>query len=126
MDKPKTTYKVIPFEEVKNENGVMFYELLVNGKSHVREFIDSIPEKSVYRKRFYNMVALMDNFSPTHFMPNTKFRPIEGSDECFEFKAKGIRLYVLKRLPNMYVVIGGYKDDQKADIKKLKRLIKDF
>lgn len=104
----------------------MFYELIVNGKSHVREFIDNLPEKSVYRKRLSSVIALMDFFSPTRLMPHTKFRPIKGAKDCFEFKAKGIRLYVVKRLPNMYVVIGGYKDDQDADIEKLKRLIKDF
>lgn len=37
-----------------------------------------------------------------------------------------MRVYVIKQQPNFYIIIGGYKANQKADIAKIDRLVADL
>lgn len=42
-------------------------------------------------------------------------------------KKNDIRVYVIMRKPNVFVVVlGGYKGEQNSDIKRIKKLFNDF
>lgn len=41
-------------------------------------------------------------------------------------KKNDIRVYVIMRKPNVFVVMGGYKGEQNSDIKRIKKLFNDF
>lgn len=70
----------------------------------------------------------MDMLSPSTLLPKEKFRHIEGlkSPYYWEFKMKDIRVYVYRKEPSFFIILGGYKGKQKADIKRIKKLFKDF
>lgn len=71
---------------------------------------------------------MMDSFSSRNLLPGKKFRKIKGKGrtDLYEFKSQNIRVYVLLCTPDMYLVLGGYKQNQKADIDRLKRQLKDL
>lgn len=41
-------------------------------------------------------------------------------------KKNDIRVYVIMRKPNVFVVLDGYKGEQNSDIKRIKKLFNDF
>ena len=41
-------------------------------------------------------------------------------------KKNDIRVYVIMRKPNVFVVLGGYKGEQNSVIKRIKKLFNDF
>ena len=41
-------------------------------------------------------------------------------------KKNDIRVYVIMRKPNVFVVLGGYKGEQNSDIKRIKKSFNDF
>ena len=61
-------------------------------------------------------------------LPKKKFRHIEWSerDDLFEFKKNQMRVYVVKQGDVIYIVMGGWKNNQKLDISKFKKRIKTF
>ncbi len=72
--------------------------------------------------------ALMENFGTDLLLPKEKFRQVEslGRNNLFEFKKNNIRVYVIKKEPDMLVVLGGSKNTQQADYKWMKKALKDF
>ncbi|MDL2255184.1 hypothetical protein LJC38_01185 [Parabacteroides sp. OttesenSCG-928-K15] len=44
----------------------------------------------------------------------------------YEFKSGSLRLYVIKEDPNVVIVLGGYKTDQKKDIKRFSQICKNY
>lgn len=70
----------------------------------------------------------MDGICDQIRYPSSKFNHIEDNNrsDIFEFKKDRLRVYVLKQKPNFFIILGGYKDRQKKDIKILKSKIKDF
>lgn len=72
--------------------------------------------------------ALMENFGPDLLLPKEKFRLVEnlGRNDLFEFKKNNIRVYVIKKEPDMLVVLGGSKNTRQADYKWMKKALKDF
>lgn len=69
----------------------------------------------------------MDSFS-SNFLPSSKFRQIKGlrRKDVYEFKNKDIRVYVLMKKPNIFVILGGYKGTQDKDINRIDNLFNDF
>lgn len=118
-------FTIEPFELVVNRT-FSFFKLLVNGKSLFDEFTKDI--KNIKdEKALSGIIALMDNFGSC-LLPNTKFRKIQGTkrDDLFEFKKNNIRVYVLKKEPSIFVVLGGYKTKQKSDIARMDKILSDL
>ena len=70
----------------------------------------------------------MENFSFNQKLPKEKFRPIKSikRKNVYEFKKNNIRVYVLMQEPDMFVILGGYKADQKKDIHKVDLYTKEL
>lgn len=122
-----TKYNAVPFEVV-NSPYYFYYKLIVDDVSHFDEFCEAIKRDITAQKNLNGIIALMDNFSPHTMLPQTKFRHIQGGkrSDLFEFKKGVVRVYVIKQQPNIYVVMGGLKNDQISDIKKFIVYTKDF
>lgn len=118
------------FEDVRNENGFSFLKLHIDGKCQFEEFYNQIREhrqNSQDAKSLDKIIALMDFYGAT-LLPKEKFRMIKDSsrNDVFEFKAKNIRVYVVIRKPEVFIVMGGYKANQEKDIEKVLSRIKEF
>ena len=112
-------YETRPFEYVNNKD-CRFYESSVNGKYLYQEFLLGLK----YKK---NDLRKLDQFGAL-LLPKTKFRYIGDKQhpDLYEFKKNDIRVYVIMRKPNVFVVLGGYKGEQNSDIKRIKKLFNDF
>lgn len=120
-------YTVRTFDLVNNES-YQFYEVSVNGRYMFREFVETLGGNGMDLKKLKAIYRYMDIISPRVLLPKTKFRHIEDKDNplYWEFKKGDIRVYVVRKEPSMFVVLGGHKGRQKADIKRMKSLFKDF
>lgn len=61
-------------------------------------------------------------------LPESKHRIIKDAEQrdIWEFKKNNIRVYVVKTMKEVYIVMGGYKADQKRDIERVKRRVQQF
>lgn len=118
-------YETRRFEPVNNVE-YDFYEVSVNGKYLCQRFLDEIKEERD-KKKLFKIYAYMDSFS-SNFLPSSKFRQIKGlrRKDVYEFKNKDIRVYVLMKKPNIFVILGGYKGTQDKDINRIDNLFNDF
>ena len=113
-------YETRPFEYVNNKD-CRFYEASVNGKYLYQEFLIGLKDKKNDLRKLNSIYAYMDQFGAL-LLPKTKFRHIGDKQhpDLYEFKKNDIRVYVIMRKPNVFVVLGGYKGEQNSDIKRIK------
>lgn len=119
------------FEDVRNENGFRFLKLYIDDKCQFEEFYNNIREhyaKSSDAKSLDKIIALMDSYGAAILLPKEKFRAIKNSErsDVFEFKNKSIRVYVVIRDREVYIVMAGYKNNQDRDVARLMNRIKEF
>lgn len=114
--------------ELVNNPNCNFYNLWVDGKCLFNEFYNEVSKNSSDFRHMTRIVAMMDSFSEHIKLPAKKFRQVKGAgrQDLFEFKYQDIRVYILLCMPDIYLILGGYKHNQKADINRLKRQLKDF
>lgn len=119
-------YSTKKIDIIHNTNGITFYKLLFEGKCLFDEFVEKINLVDIDKKHFISLVAWLENYSPTLFMPSTKIEHIHqvGRSDVFEFKKDNLRVYAILQNPNVFVILGGYKTEQKNDIKHIKSLLK--
>lgn len=104
-----------------------YYKLYVNNKCYFDEFYEEVMDRVNEKKDMDAIVSLMDDLG-AQMLPSVKFNYIHDPkrNDLYEFKKNKLRVYVIKQKPCIYVVMGGYKNNQKADIEKFKKRIKDF
>jgi hypothetical protein len=97
-----------------------FYLLYKNGRCYFEEFVNSLKQKSDLDE-LDKIRALMD--SDINRLPPTKYRHIIGGkydrNDVYEFKSKHLRIYAIKKEPDFYLILGGYKKGQEKDISKI-------
>lgn len=120
-------YETSRYELVNNEI-YRFKKLTINGRCHIQEFYESIQKQPKLLAKFDAIIAYMDKMGPHIRYPQEIFRQIKGVDrqDVFEFKKKPLRVYVVKQEPDIFVVLGGMKNEQDDDIRWLKKALKDF
>lgn len=120
-------YSRVSCDLVFNEEYV-FYKLVINGKCQFDEFLREIEENVQRAKSFKSIIALMDSFSASRKLPDTKFRYIHSKcrTDMYEFKKNDVRVYVIKAESDITIAMGGYKNNQKKDLLKLDRDLKDY
>lgn len=113
--------------DLVNNPTYVYYKLYVDGKCQFDEFYNEVIRDVKKSKDMAAIINLMDNLGAM-MLPSTKFNHIQDSQRCdlFEFKKNSLRVYVISRKPEIYVVMGGDKKDQKQDIAKFKKKVKDF
>lgn len=114
--------EIIDCDLVNNQNGYVFKKLCVGGVCQFDDFYDEVSRSKLEYKNLVGIIALMDSFGGS-LLPKEKFRQIKnvGRSDIYEFKKKGIRVYVMLQKPDVLIILGGYKKNQTQDIKLLKR-----
>lgn len=127
---PHQTMNEYRFKEFDLPKGgkYKYYKLHINGSCQFDEFMEEVAANAIDNKWFGYIIRYMEAMTHPHSLDTTKFNPIKGTgrDDVYEFKKKNIRVYVIEKKPDMYIILGGYKTTQKADIKLLKSRIKDL
>lgn len=127
VTKPMDNFRFEIFDDVNNPH-YTFYKLYIEDKCFFDEFLEEEVTGTPEEKDYNSIISMMDYFSPQIQLPKKKFRHIEWSerDDLFEFKKNQMRVYVVKQDDAIYIVMGGWKKNQKSDISKLKKRIKTF
>ena len=115
-------YEIKDCDLVNNRNGYTFKKMYINGVCQFDDFYEEVHASKNAYKNLVAIMALMQCFSDI-LLPKEKFRQIKDIDrnDVYEFKKKGLRVYVLLCKPDVVIILGGYKKDQKKDISRLKR-----
>lgn len=115
------------FEPINNKT-YEFREVSVNGRFLFQEFIDNLKDPPKDMKKIMQIYAYMNEFSPSTLLPKTKFRQIKGvkRDDVYEFKKDDIRIYVIKRYPSIFIILGAYKGTQDKSINRIDKLFGGF
>ncbi len=122
-------YFTKPFELVHNPQ-YQFHKLYIDNECQFDTFMKDI-EMNGNKKElasFASIIAYMDAISDLIMLPKTKFRHIEnaGRKDVFEFKKDNLRVYVIMQRPDVYIILGGYKNNQKKDINTIARKATGF
>ncbi len=122
-----STFESKLLEFVNNENGFVFYKLLIDDVCHFDLFVEKVSKISNESKSLDAIFAYMDTFSKV-MLPQSKFRQIKNAHrkDVFEFKKDNIRVYVILQSPCIYVITGGFKNNQKQDVQRIVRQIRQF
>lgn len=107
---------------------IAFYELEKDGTSLVKDFVSEVKSHSKYASEYRTILAYMDLVAQNQRVPSTKFRKLQGNTDGineYEFKSDHLRIYLIQ-LPSTgkVIIIGGYKNQQKQDIKSFRSLKK--
>lgn len=112
---------------ISNNNGFVFYKLLINDVSHFDQFVCGLEKLPKELKSLESIYAYMDMFSRI-MLPKSKFRKIKNPDrgDIYEFKKNNVRVYIILQSPSIYVITGGLKNDQEKDVKRITKQVKNF
>lgn len=115
--------------EIKNGK-LSFHKLIIDDECLYDKFCNEIENDKIHLFSLNKIRTYMNLLAESDMqLPATKFNSIKGSGDKvigYEFKYKVLRVYIIKQTPNVYVVLGGYKNNQKKDIKKFKRITVEF
>lgn len=107
----------------------VFEKLLVDEVCLLDEFEKELKENSLYESEFKTIMAYMNFIANGKSLPNTKFREIKGgklSVKRYEIKSKHLRVYAFRQPGGKIVVLGGYKNNQEADIRQFNSIVKEY
>ena len=121
-------FAVKNIEQVRSDGKIHFFKLFKGGRCLFDDFVNGIKENDIERKSLASIFSIMDFMAENDCMiPANKFNSIKKGSKIigYEFKKDALRVYCLKKEPNVYVILGGYKKNQKKDIEKFHRLINE-
>lgn len=116
------------FEGVKPGGKLSFYKLEKDGICQIDEFYEEVHKDKTHDREMKRILAMMNYLSETDKnLPKERFRPIKegGRTVGYEFKYGALRVYCVKKNPNVVVILGGYKNNQKKDINRLVSTIEE-
>lgn len=107
----------------------IFEKLSVDGICFIDEFEAEIKSDTQLYSEYSTIFAYMNFVAEGKSLPKTKFREIKGGNintKRYEFKSKHLRIYAFHKPNGKVVVLGGYKQTQDNDIKKLNAIVKEY
>ena len=111
-----------PLEEIVNPY-FKLYKVLEDGKSFYDEFVDSLSQPADLNA-MDAIRAIMDRLDNT-ILSSTIINHIRGSksdrNDVYEFKRHNVRIYFIMKKPDFLLLLGGFKSNQKKDLKKVFR-----
>lgn len=121
-------YTTVPLDQVNNPNCKFVKLVDEDGICQFDTFVEEVEKNAMDKKALSAIFASMDSYHPSLLLPKEKFRQIKWKErsDIYEFKKKNIRVYVILQKPDVYVIMGGYKNNQENDIAKIKRDIVNF
>jgi putative component of toxin-antitoxin plasmid stabilization module len=100
--------------------------LIENDVCYFEEFEDEIKERhQKYNNELGSLLQILERLSNGESLPNEKFKDITPEKELvkeYEVKTKHLRIYLIKKTDGKIIVLGGYKNRQKKDIRKFRSI----
>jgi hypothetical protein len=119
---PKYSLNKIVEIEGKQE----IYKLEIDESCQFDVFENEIEERGQYIEELYSIYNLIEDVANNKILPKTKFRDItitkNDSVKEYEFKSKHLRVYAIKAPGGKIIILGGYKNRQKKDLKKFRSI----
>lgn len=106
-----------------------FRKLVVDGFCLFDEFTNEVASNPQYSSELATLLSYMNFMAKENQkLPSAKFNHIieRGNVIGHEFKSKHLRIYIIKAKPDVIIVLGGYKNAQKSDIRKFSSLVKQL
>ncbi|MBW8051196.1 MAG: hypothetical protein FVQ77_12815 [Cytophagales bacterium] len=123
-----SNFTLIEIEGVEGKQ--KFYKLKKDGICEFDFFCEEIKEKKRYYAELLTIFDKIDYVANLGRLPKTKFRPITPKKETvkeYEFKTKHLRVYTIhEEKTGKIIICGGFKKDQKKDIKHFRSIKKQY
>jgi len=102
-----------------------------NEEVDIKGVLDEYEEnlESKYQSNFRSILSNMDRIANLMTLSKAKFRDITPEKESvkeYEFKLQDLRIYAIKIQNGQMVILGGFKNNQKDDIRKFRALKKKY
>lgn len=109
---------------VNNSHGLTFHKLVIRDTCLFDEFCDEVAKSKKDMKCLTAIISRMGSFGD-NLVPKKYFRQLKdiGRSDIFEFKQDNLRVYVQLVKPDVVILLGGTKNSQTKDIRKIKRII---
>ena len=104
-----------------------FEKLLVDGVCLFDEFEKNLEKK--YKRNLQKIYYYMESVANNMSLPCTKFKDVTPDKETvkeYEFKDGDLRVYAISTYGGKIVVLGGYKNAQKADFRHFRSIKKEY
>jgi hypothetical protein len=106
------------------------YKLVINNKCQFDEFEKEILNRGQYKNELSSIYSLIEDVANNKLLPKTRFRDITLSKKEmikeYEFKSRNLRVYAIKSPGGKIILLGGYKSNQKKDIKKFRNIKAEY
>ncbi|WP_379965813.1 hypothetical protein [Epilithonimonas sp. UC225_85] len=122
-------FEINEFEAVQGKQ--KFFDLKIDGLSQYNEFKEIIErDYQSMKTEMLTMFSYMNLVSNLHTLPRTKFNEITPQKETikeYELKSKHLRIYFFHyENTGKIITVWGFKNNQKEDILKFRRIKKEF
>jgi hypothetical protein len=109
---------------------IKLYNLVINKTCQIDEFEDEISSESSLANEVDKLYNILRKVCDLKMLPKTMFRLIHTREipfQLYEAKSKNLRFYLIKlEKTGKVIVLGGRKNNQKADFKYLVKLVNDI
>jgi hypothetical protein len=113
-------------ERIKEISGQQsFDKLIIDGNCPFDKYEETIQSSPRDRKKLGSIYQYMQQVADLRSLPPKKFKDITPDGERvkeYEFKKDNLRVYAFKKEGGKIVVIGGYKNTQKRDLRKFRSI----
>jgi len=117
-------------QHIPNTTKIDVFELCKNNESLFKSFFSEIEKDGNLLNNLAGAIRIIEDTANLNRRPKTKFRLIEGHKlkcKVYEAKSGSIRIYLFhEENTGRIIVSGGVKDNQKKDIKKILKIIKEY
>lgn len=109
---------------------IKLYKLIINKTCQIDEFEDEISRESGLENEVDKLYNILRKVCDLKMLPKTMFRVIQAGQlpfQLYEAKSKNLRFYLIKlEKTGKVILLGGRKNNQKADLKYLVKLANDI
>ncbi|GAF02480.1 hypothetical protein [Saccharicrinis fermentans] len=123
-----TKFTLNPIEEIDGKQDI--YKIQIDDECLFDNFEDEIEKRGQYEEELNSIYSLIEDVANNKLLPKTKFRDISISKKDtvkeYEFKSKHLRVYPIKASNGKIIIMGGYKNNQKKDIKKFRSIKSEY
>lgn len=122
ITKPVGDFKKVKCDLIHNKGGFTFYKFHHGKSCQFDEFVKETSKNPQHRAELAKLIRWMEAYGTTEGFPPKYYKHIKGlgREDVYEYRDKQIRIYVKVVSPDVIIILGGYKKNQKLDIEKLR------
>jgi len=117
-------------EKIKAIKGAQtFDKLLIDNECQFDNFEEGLKNNDKLLTELGKIYGYMEDVANGRSLPVNKFKDITPTKELvkeYEFKSKNLRVYAIKKENGKIIILGGYKNKQKKDIRKFRSIKRRF